>query len=191
MKIHPRCFARSRPSIVYIASISPSIPHGAERRGREREPSPLGGISRSGKRGKTHAGSRVCSLLQHNYSTSPLTVHADLTLVFEIALVPNEHHRKVILVLDPEDLLMELVDFLKRFSSGYRVYEDEAFSGAHVLFAHGSACRAVRKVAIEMNRIAFLCVNATLSRMVWLCSLTRILLGRPCPKRQSMRPHHR
>ena len=70
--------------------------------------------------------------------TLMLTVHANLTLVLEIAFVSNEHHRKVILVLDPEDLLMELVDFLERLSSGYRVNEDEPFSGAHVLFAHRS-----------------------------------------------------
>ena len=66
-----------------------------------------------------------------------LTVHPHLTLVLEIALVSDEDHRKVILVLDPKDLLMELVDFLERFPGGYRVHEDEAFSGAHVLFAHG------------------------------------------------------
>ena len=71
-------------------------------------------------------------------SPSKLTVHSDLTLVLEIALVSDEDHREVILVLDSKDLLMELVDFLERFPSGYRVHEDEAFSSAHVLFAHGS-----------------------------------------------------
>ena len=65
-----------------------------------------------------------------------LTVHANLTLVFEITFVPNEHHRKVVFVLDSKDLLMELVDFLEGLSSGDRVNEDEPFSGAHVLLAH-------------------------------------------------------
>ena len=68
--------------------------------------------------------------------SSSLTVHPNLALVLEIAFVSNEHHRKVILILDPKDLLMELVDLLERLSSGYRVNEDEPFSGAHVLFAH-------------------------------------------------------
>jgi len=68
---------------------------------------------------------------------SLLTVHTDLTLVLEIALVSNEHHWEVILVLDPKDLLMELVDFLERLPGGYRVSEDESFPSPHVLFAHG------------------------------------------------------
>ena len=50
---------------------------------------------------------------------SLLTVHADLALVLEIALVSDEHHGEVVLVLDPKDLLMKLIDLLERFSSGY------------------------------------------------------------------------
>ena len=48
-----------------------------------------------------------------------LTVHAHLTLVLEIALVSDEDHREVVLVFHPQDLLMELVDFLERLPGGY------------------------------------------------------------------------
>ena len=74
-----------------------------------------------------------------------LTVHAHLTLVLEIALVSDEHHREVVLVFDSKDLLVELVDLLERLSSGDRVNEDEPFSGAHVLFTHRSIENIVRE----------------------------------------------
>lgn len=84
-------------------------------------------------RDPSHAGS---SGAQNRPRT--LTVHADLALVLEVTLIPDEDHREIVLVLDPKNLLMELGYLLERFPRGYRIHEDEAFSGAHVLFAHGS-----------------------------------------------------
>lgn len=113
MKMHPRCFARSRPSKVKHHSIdqsSPSIPHSKRDKGRSAR-----GLSRSGEKGEdgirhsVHGRARKCNSL----SSPKLTVHPHLTLVLQIALVSDEDHRKVVLVLDPKDLLMELVDFLE------------------------------------------------------------------------------
>jgi hypothetical protein len=55
--------------------------------------------------------------------TSLLTVHFNLAVVLEIALLSVDHLQEVVLAPDPEDLLMELAGFLERFSGGYRVYE--------------------------------------------------------------------
>ena len=107
MKMHPRCFARSRPSRI----IDQSRAQQAGRRGYIP-------ILRTGEtrwriqHGIVYTG----GVLQQD---SLLTVHADLALVLEIALVSDEHHGEVVLVLDPKDLLMKLIDVLERFSSGY------------------------------------------------------------------------
>jgi hypothetical protein len=45
----------------------------------------------------------------------------------------------VILVLDAQDLLVELGDFLKGVARGDGVDEKETFAGTHVLLAHSSA----------------------------------------------------
>ena len=45
--------------------------------------------------------------------TSLLTVHFNLAVVLEIALVSVEHLRGVVLAPDPEDLLMELAGFIE------------------------------------------------------------------------------
>ena len=87
----------------------------------------LEGISPSG---------RICRAIGKT-KLRGLTVHADLTLVLEVALISDEDHREIVLVLYPKNLLMKLVYLLERFPRGYRVHEDEAFSGPHVLFAHG------------------------------------------------------
>ena len=59
-----------------------------------------------------------------------------LALAFQIALVSDDDDGKVVLVLDPEYLLLECADFLKRLSRGDAVDEQKAFASAHVLFSH-------------------------------------------------------
>ena len=106
MKVHPRCFARSRPSSVKHHSIDQSIPHSKRKIAWKRA-----GRIPIRKKGKddTHTpGGHV-----NGIRSSKLTVHPNLTLVLEIALVSDENHWEVILVFDPKDLLMELVDFLE------------------------------------------------------------------------------
>ena len=65
------------------------------------------------------------------------TLCGDLPLAVEIALVADDNHGEVVLVLDPQDLLLECHDFLEALAVGYRVNEQEALSCAHVLLAHG------------------------------------------------------
>jgi hypothetical protein len=69
---------------------------------------------------------------------SSLTVNAHLALIVEVTLGPDEHYWSIALALDPKDLLMESVGFLERFPGGYRVHQEEPFSGAHVLVPYGS-----------------------------------------------------
>jgi hypothetical protein len=104
--VHPRCFARSRPSVQLI---SPSI---------HRRANPTNGIVDGGRVGAI---------------ASSLTVPVHLALVVAITLVPDEQNRDITLVLDPKDLLMKAVGFLERFPGGYRVHEEKPFSEAQVL----------------------------------------------------------
>jgi len=65
-------------------------------------------------------------------------VHADLTLVFQIALVRHDDNGERVLVLHTEDLLVECADFFERIAGGDRVYEKETLSRAHVLLTHSA-----------------------------------------------------
>lgn len=65
-------------------------------------------------------------------------VHANLTLVFQIALVRYDNNGERILVLHTEDLLVECADFFERVAGGDRIYEKETLSRAHVLLTHGT-----------------------------------------------------
>ena len=65
------------------------------------------------------------------------TVHANLTLVFEIALVRYDDDREGVLVLDAKNLLVKSADLLERVARCDGVDEEEAFACAHILFAHG------------------------------------------------------
>ena len=64
------------------------------------------------------------------------TVHANLALVLEIALVGDDDDGERVLVLHPEDLLVERRDFFKRVAGGDRIDKEEALPGAHVLLTH-------------------------------------------------------
>lgn len=61
-----------------------------------------------------------------------LTMHADLPLVLQISLVGHHEDGEEVLVLDPEDLLVELRNLLERVPRGDGVDEQEAFSCAHI-----------------------------------------------------------
>ena len=71
----------------------------------------------------------------------------NLSVVFEIRLVCDDDNRELVLILDTEDLLVECGDFLERASRRDGVYEEEAFTGAHVLFPHSTVVLSVRRVA--------------------------------------------
>jgi hypothetical protein len=59
-----------------------------------------------------------------------------LPLAVKIALVADDDHWEVVLVLDSQDLLLERHDLLVALPVGYRVNEQEALSRAHVLLSH-------------------------------------------------------
>ena len=66
------------------------------------------------------------------------TLCRHLPLAVEIALVSNNDHGEVVLVLHTQDLLLECHDLLEALPVGYRVDQQKALAGPHVLFAHGS-----------------------------------------------------
>lgn len=59
-------------------------------------------------------------------------MHADLPLILEIRLVGDDEDGEEILVLDPEDLLVELGDLLERVPRGDGVDKEETFTRSHV-----------------------------------------------------------
>ena len=60
-----------------------------------------------------------------------------LAFALQIALVTHDNHGEVVLVLHPQDLLLESRDFLEALSRRDGVDEQEAFASAHVLLSHG------------------------------------------------------
>lgn len=60
-----------------------------------------------------------------------------LALALQIALVADDNHGEIVLVLYPQDLLLESRDFLEALPRRDGVDKQEAFTGAHVLLAHG------------------------------------------------------
>lgn len=62
----------------------------------------------------------------------------NLPFTFEIALVANNHHGEVVLVLYTQDLLLEDSNFLKTLARCDGVDKQKSFSSAHVLLAHGA-----------------------------------------------------
>ena len=67
------------------------------------------------------------------------TVHAHLAFVLQIAFGRhNEDTREPIHALNLQNLLVESADLLKRSLGRDRVHEEEAFTGTHVLLAHGT-----------------------------------------------------
>jgi len=65
-------------------------------------------------------------------------IHADLTLVFQVALVGHNDHWECVLVLHTQDLLVVRAYLLEGVPGSDRVHEKEALARAHVLFPHGS-----------------------------------------------------
>lgn len=65
-------------------------------------------------------------------------VHADLALILEITLVRHDDDRERVLVLDPEDLLVEDADFFEGVSGRDGVDQKEALASSHVLLPHGA-----------------------------------------------------
>lgn len=68
------------------------------------------------------------------------TLLGDYALLLQITLVGNHNDGEVVLVLDAEDLLLEGHDLFEGLTRCYRVDEQEALAGAHVLFPH---CRVL------------------------------------------------
>ena len=69
------------------------------------------------------------------------TIHPDLALKFQVALVGNKDDRETVLVLHSQDLLVERANFLKGVPGGDGVDEQESLARAHVLLPHGPANR--------------------------------------------------
>ena len=68
---------------------------------------------------------------------APRTVHANLALILQVALVRNDDDGEPILVLHAEDLLVEGADLLEGAPGRDGVDEQEALARTHVLFPHG------------------------------------------------------
>lgn len=64
------------------------------------------------------------------------TVHANLALIFKIALVGDDDDREGVLVFHSQDLLVELANFLERVPGSYGVHKQETLSCPHVLLTH-------------------------------------------------------
>ena len=73
------------------------------------------------------------------------TVHAHLPLVLQIALVGNDDDGERVLVLYAEDLLVEGANFLERIARSDGVDQEETLARAHVLLAHSTKKRSVRR----------------------------------------------
>lgn len=65
------------------------------------------------------------------------TLSCDLALALQIALVANDNHGEVVLVLHTQDLLLECRDLLEALSAGDGVDQKETLASAHVLLTHG------------------------------------------------------
>jgi hypothetical protein len=88
------------------------------------------------------------------------TLCRHLPLAVEIALVADDDHGEVVLVLYSQNLLLERHNLLEALPVGYRVDEQEALSCAHVLLAHGRVLLLSR--CIEHIEQGDLIVNDTL-----------------------------
>ena len=107
-------------------------------------------------------------------TNSDPTVHADLSLVFEIAFVGDDDDGEGVLVFDAEDLLVEGAYFLERVAGCDGVDEKETLACAHVLLAHGTASHV--NLALKVNE-----------RTPWH---TRILPDQLCPEHQAAPLRH-
>ena len=67
-----------------------------------------------------------------------VTIHADLALKLEVALVCDDDDGERVLILHAQDLLVERAYFLERVPRSDRVDEQKPFAGPHVLLAHGT-----------------------------------------------------
>lgn len=66
------------------------------------------------------------------------TLPRDFSLALQIALVADNNHGEVVLVLDAENLLLESGDLLETLARSDVVNKQETLSRPHVLFAHGA-----------------------------------------------------
>lgn len=62
----------------------------------------------------------------------------NFALALKIALVADDDHGEVVLVLDSQDLLLECGDFLEALAGGDGVDKQETLACAHVLLSHGA-----------------------------------------------------
>jgi hypothetical protein len=64
------------------------------------------------------------------------TLLRHLSLTLQITLVAHDNDREIILILDPQNLLLERHDLLEALSTRNAIHQQEAFTGPHVLLAH-------------------------------------------------------
>jgi hypothetical protein len=79
--------------------------------------------------------SSILSLRQRDYPEAH-TLLTDSSIHIQVALVADDDHREIVLVLHPQNLLLERSDFDETRSAGDRVHKEETFAGTHVLLAH-------------------------------------------------------
>lgn len=64
------------------------------------------------------------------------TLLRNLPLTLQIALVTHHNNRKIVLILNPQNLLLEGHDFLETLTAGDAVDQEESFTRSHVLLSH-------------------------------------------------------
>lgn len=94
------------------------------------------------------------------------TLSGNLTLTLQIALVTHNHHGKIVLVFDAEDLLLECCNLLEALAGCDGVHEQETLASPHVLLSHSRVFLLTG--GIENIEQSHLIVNDTLLAVrVW------------------------
>ena len=65
------------------------------------------------------------------------TLLRNLSLTLQITLITNHNNGEIILILNPQNLLLEGEDFLEALSARDAIHEQEALARSHVLLSHG------------------------------------------------------
>jgi hypothetical protein len=64
------------------------------------------------------------------------TLLRNLSLVLQIALIAYHNDWEIILILNPQNLLLERQDFLETLSARDAVHQQEALARSHILLSH-------------------------------------------------------
>jgi len=66
------------------------------------------------------------------------TLLGNLSLILQITLITHHNDGEIVLILDPQNLLLERDNFLETLSAGNTIHQQESLTRYHVLLAHCS-----------------------------------------------------